>query len=1280
MNRCFAAFLSLTIALSARAGEGVCVSERFGFDPVDATTNLQAALDSGLPKIVVDRQKGPWFVRPLRGRSNQEIVFEDGAEICAVRGDYKPQGACLLSFVRCSNVVVRGRGVLRMWKTDYQKPPYKPSEWRHALSLFSSADIRIEDLTVLSSGGDGLYLGESHGNPRGDGTNRRIVVRNAVFDDHHRQGLSVITADGLLVEDCVFRNTKGTAPQDGIDFEPNAPGQLLRDCVIRNCTFENNAGRGVEIVLYQFDATSAPVDILVENCRSAGNVMGFNYLGARKDVLKPIDDGVIRVVGCTFERERGAAAGVSRKPFSSGFLLFTNCVFDACNADRPDRPDVNVLVSGHETYPADEVRFEDVTIRQPKARPWLSPAQDVVYCGKPTRITGSVKVCGPDGVCRTETMDDAWNRQRHSFVPGQPIETFPPVAFDPSDATVVDAAPGKGVRLSPIPIRGRATYAFYAAKPGPVRLTAHQKVIGKRPPCSEPVRLFRYGGRKPISTCALPVSPTPASWTFDVPEAGFYRLCVSSTGGNAFMIDETDVPLALDVTEKPVPLVYPKGEVFVCAAKGSRFGFVGLGSGIENFSAEVFDPTGKSVFRTDTAFDTLHFASPLRTQEGVWRLKVGKPRIGALEDMTLQVTGIPGFLFLTPGKYWGSRWAVKNHAVGPLKLAAFVDPRIGTVGTGHAFPGPCRPFGLVQPSPDTGNGSWKYCSGYAGEDRIIRRFSQTHLNGTGQAGLGDVGLLPFAGAVTDDPSELAAPFDKRNERAVLGKYEVRLADGTSVEIAAGRRLAHYRLKYPRGTQGKVLLDFPYGLYREAGYLPLLTTSCRVDRVSASRLEGANHSEVFAPRDVFYVVDFDPVPAGIDELPRKPSDKGPRFVARFSSPTVEVRVALSSRSLAGARKNFAAEAATDFDRRVEETVAEWDGFLSRVDLSGRAEGEKTSVCTALYHLFLQPNVLSDVDEKPRYSTFSLWDTFRDAHPLYEKLAPEFVVPFVESLLDHYDRWGYLPRWELWGRETSCMIGSHAVPVIVSAYRHGFRGFDVEKAYAAVRATLTDEERPGAGKLYPRRTEWKIYDRYGYYPFDLVPRESVSRTLECSSDDALAAQFARALGKHEDAAFFERRSWNFTNLFDRTTLCFRGKDSCGNWRTPFDPADVQSTPDYTEGSALQYAWHVLHRPEWLMAAMGGPKAFEERLDSFFAGTLCPGSPRHYNRDITGLIGDYAHGNEPCHHVPGLYRLVNRPDKEGELVRRILKDFYRPAPDGLCGNDDCGQMSAWYLNARR
>ena len=613
-------------------------------------------------------------------------------------------------------------------------------------------------------------------------------------------------------------------------------------------------------------------------------------------------------------------------------------------------------------------------------------------------------------------------------------------------------------------------------------------------------------------------------------------------------------------------------------------------------------------------------------------------------------------------------------AVG-LAVSA-VDPMIGTEATGHAFPGPCRPFGLVQPSPDTGNGNWDHCAGYVGTDRRIRRFSQTHLNGTGNTSLGDVAIMPFVGKPPAD-GDFSAAYEKRDEHAELGYYRVMLANGVRVEIAAGVRLARYRITVPEGRPGGLLLDFPYGLYREPESEVLLTRACRVEKVSDRRLRGQNVSDVWTTRRIGYVVDFDRAADSLEVLAVR---KGPQYAATFSGGgTVEVAIALSSRSTDGAERNFAAEADRSFDGLVAETKADWANYLERLHCPFADEAGRKSFCTAVYHLCIQPNLISDVGEKPRYSTFSLWDTFRSAHPLYERLVPEKVPDFVDSLLAHYDEYGFLPRWELWGRETNCMIGNHAVPVVVDACLHGFRGIDVAKAYAAVKATLTTDgrERFGVG-VYPPRIDWDVYDRFGYYPFDLIPRESVSRTLECCYDDFKAAEFARRLGKDADAAFFERRSWNFTNLFDRTTLCFRGKDSRGRWREPFVPARAHADPDFTEGSALQYSWHVLHRPDWLVGAMGGRAAFEARLDGFFAGTLYPGVARNYDHDITGLIGDYSHGNEPCHHVPGLYRLVGRPDKEAAIRSRIVRDLYRPRPDGLCGNDDCGQMSAWYLQS--
>ena len=536
--------------------------------------------------------------------------------------------------------------------------------------------------------------------------------------------------------------------------------------------------------------------------------------------------------------------------------------------------------------------------------------------------------------------------------------------------------------------------------------------------------------------------------------------------------------------------------------------------------------------------------------------------------------------------------------------------------------------------------------------------------------------MPFSGPAPEDLSAVRLNFRKEDEHATLGKYEVVASDGTRVEIASGCRVAHYRITFAKDRDGFVLFDFPYGLYRHERYLPLLTTSCQVERTEKG-FEGLNHSDVWSSRDIGYAVELSQAPLACERLTTEP--KGPRYLVRFApGSTLEILIGLSARSIDGARKNLAAERDGSFDERAAATRAEWRTYLQRLDLNGRGTDECKALMTAMYHLCVQPNLISDVGETPRYSTFSLWDTFRDAHPLYERLVPEKVPDFVNSLLAHYRQWGYLPRWELWGRETNCMIGSHAVPVVADAIEHGFKGIDAEEAYAAIKATITKEEREGSGTMSAKRTDWGLYDQYGYYPCDLIPWENVTRTLECSYDDFRAARLARKLGKTEDADFFEKRSWNFTNLWDSASLCFRGKDSKGNWQTPFSPAVCGQTRSYTEGTGLQYSWYVMHRPEWLIAAMGGKEAFERRLDAYFAGELFPGEARNYIQDITGLVGDYAHGNEPSHHVISFYRFLGKPEKAKALEKRIIEAFYKPVPDGLCGNDDCGQMSAWLIRA--
>ena len=351
------------------------------------------------------------------------------------------------------------------------------------------------------------------------------------------------------------------------------------------------------------------------------------------------------------------------------------------------------------------------------------------------------------------------------------------------------------------------------------------------------------------------------------------------------------------------------------------------------------------------------------------------------------------------------------------------------------------------------------------------------------------------------------------------------------------------------------------------------------------------------------------------------------------------------------------------------------MLGRVAVEGDA-AQKTSFYTALYHLYIQPNNLADVGATPFHSTFSCWDTFRAAHPLYTILVPEQVDGFVNSMLEQGRRTGFLPVWTLWGKDNQCMIGTHSVPAIVDWFlktRGRGAAVDWEAAYAQVKDSLTVKHD------HRRKERWDLLDKYGYYPFDEIKGESVSRTMECAYDDWCAAQFAAALGKTEDAAFFSKRAGNWSNVLDRTIGFVRGRDTKGSWRDPFDPFRLGhgagTANDFTEGNAFQYTWHVMQDPTGFIAAMGGKEEFVKKLDSLFTQPQKT-EGAGFVLDVTGLIGQYAHGNEPSHHVAYFYPFAGRPDRTAEVVREVFDKFYLPKPDGLCGNDDCGQMSAWYV----
>lgn len=613
----------------------------------------------------------------------------------------------------------------------------------------------------------------------------------------------------------------------------------------------------------------------------------------------------------------------------------------------------------------------------------------------------------------------------------------------------------------------------------------------------------------------------------------------------------------------------------------------------------------------------------------------------------------------------------------------YVDPLVGTADNGHTFPGACVPFGFVQPGPDSGNDEWKYCSGFNIADDSLIGFSQNHLNGTGCQDLGDILLLPFSGEFKTD----RIPYDKNSQDAHPGYYSVRLLNGVTARMTATERTAQYQFAYEDAGSCRLYVNFQNGIVFTPGNLLQHVLEADIDYEDGCTISGYLKVKNWVTRDCYFVMKFSEPYVVKENLSLQPQEKGDKILLSFAAKdaTLGVKVALSTVSVEGAKASLEAEnPGWDFERVRSAAHDKWHDLLSRVEVEGSVE-QKKNVYTSLYHLYIQPNEISDIDGRFRgidgevhtagsghfFSTFSLWDTYRAAHPFYNILTPELTGGFVQSLVEQCDIQGYLPIWPLWGQETHAMIGNHAVPVLVEACLKGIEGVDAEKVYAAVRKSLTESH---------HKSDWETYEKYGYYPYDIVEVESVSRTMECCYDDYCASLLAGALGKQEDSVFFARRSRFFLNLFDPSSKLVRGKDSKGEWRTPFDKFRLSHAAtaggDYTEGNAWQYTWHVQQDPETLISLMGGDAAFESKLDSLFFLNVVSEANSGFVDDVTGLIGQYAHGNEPSHHVVYFYEFAHRPWKTEALVREVFDRFYRPLPDGLCGNDDCGQMSAWYL----
>jgi predicted alpha-1,2-mannosidase len=608
------------------------------------------------------------------------------------------------------------------------------------------------------------------------------------------------------------------------------------------------------------------------------------------------------------------------------------------------------------------------------------------------------------------------------------------------------------------------------------------------------------------------------------------------------------------------------------------------------------------------------------------------------------------------------------------RLTSLVNPFIGTGGHGHTYPGPSLPFGMIQPGPDTRLTGWDGCSGYHYSDSRIFGFSHTHLSGTGIPDYADVLLMPTTGAVrlnngADGRPGYSSVFSHRDEVASPGYYAVTLEDsGVRAELTTSLRVGMHRYAFPKGAPAHVVLDLEH---RDE------LKSASIQIVSDREVAGARRSTGWAKDQVIYFVirfsrSFEPSgredPADIRAAPKR------AFHFGSAGGTLLVKVGISAVSVEGARKNMDAEVpGWDFDALRRAADRAWELELSKIRVDGGTPERRTIFYTALYHAMLTPNVYMDVDGQYRgrdfqvhkaegftyYSVFSLWDTFRALHPLLAIIDRARTRDFIQTFLRQFEEGGRLPVWELAANETDTMIGYHAVPVIADAVAKGIDGFDLELAFRAMTRSA-DEDRFGLA----------AYRRGGFIDAR-DEAEGVSRTLEYAYDDWTIAQVARKLGRHEDEARYTRRSQSWKHLFDPSTGFMRARVE-GFWLTPFEPAEVNN--HYTEANAWQYSFFVPHDIGGLMTLMGGPAAFARKLDELFsADSRTTGREQ---ADITGLIGQYAHGNEPSHHMAYLYAYAGQPWKTQEVVRRILDSMYKNSPDGLSGNEDCGQMSAWYV----
>jgi len=645
---------------------------------------------------------------------------------------------------------------------------------------------------------------------------------------------------------------------------------------------------------------------------------------------------------------------------------------------------------------------------------------------------------------------------------------------------------------------------------------------------------------------------------------------------------------------------------------------------------------------------------------------------------------------------------VSCHLTGPKNtsertLYQCVDPMIGTDGHGHTFPGATRPFGMVQLSPDTYTKGWDWCSGYHYSDSSILGFSHTHLSGTGRGDLLDILVMPTTGSLQMIPGTRENPdlgyrsrFSHRDEHASPGYYSVLLKDyNIQAELTATVRAGFHRYTFPKTDEAHIIIDLFHGFATDSVTETSITivNDSTIVGCRKSRGWGEGQEKYFANQQVYFAARFSkPFTSGgiyANDAPLNEKSAQGRNLKAFvnystkAGEQILVKVGISSVDAEGALNNLDEEIKDwDFERIRSEAKQDWETQLGKVKIEASPK-EMTIFYTALYHSMIAPYQFSDCDGRymgfdrkihkapggGNYTVFSLWDTFRAGNVLNTILNQDRVPGMLQSFLNQYEEYGLLPVWPLWGSETNCMIGYHAIPVITDAYMKGIPGIDIQKLYPAMKKSAMQDD-----------FGIKYLKEYGFIPYD-KENKTVSMTLEYAFDDWCLAQVANELGKEDDYKYFLARSQSYIKLFDPEFKLMNGKSSDGKFRRPFDATFSSYGPsDFIEGNSWQYSFFVPHDMPGLIKLFGGGDAFATKLDELFTMKTSNADPKPL--DVTGLIGEYAHGNEPSHHVAYLYDYAGKPSKSQYWLRQIMSSLYKDTPDGLCGNEDCGQMSAWYV----